>query len=288
MRRSTWCSTARMPSCSTSCVSAARRLREHAVEPAAEHPAQQIERRGTTPAGHRRARTPGTACRPRRDRTRPARRRRRRRGSAAAGAAVEHRVEAFEREQLPEERGRDERASAGRERAQRAGEHPVQRRVRLALLGDLVDGFEHRDRVGEQRVLLAQHAVRLERLGLGHDVELAALVALERDPARSARAGRRTCSSSCGRPWRRRGSCRCPCVRIVTIRSASPSLIVRSTTPSSRYSPARPPAYHTSVNSAACAWPRCVRWRRSGGRGAGTRRSRRRGARGGSRATARR
>ena len=36
-----------------------------------------------------------------------------------------------------------------RERAERADEHPVERGIRLVLLGDLVDGLEHRDRVGE-------------------------------------------------------------------------------------------------------------------------------------------
>ena len=60
-------------------------------------------------------------------------------------------------------------------RAQRTREHPVQGRVGLTILRDLVDRFEHRDRVREQRVFLAQRTVRLERLDLGDDVELAAL-----------------------------------------------------------------------------------------------------------------
>ena len=98
-------------------------------------------------------------------------------------------MEALEREQLPEERGRHERAPGVDERAQRAGQHPVQRRVGFAVLGDLVDRFEHRDRVREQRVLLAQHPVGFEGLGLGHDVEIAALVALQRDPGGRLEAG---------------------------------------------------------------------------------------------------
>ena len=98
-------------------------------------------------------------------------------------------MHALEREQLPEERGRDERVAQVAQRAQRARQHAVERGVGLALLGDLVDGFEHRHRVREQRVLLAQVPVRLDRLDLGDDVELAAPVALERDPARRLEAG---------------------------------------------------------------------------------------------------
>ena len=104
---------------------------------------------------------------------------------AAAGAGVEHRVEALERQQLPEERRAHERAwAASAQRAQRAHEHPVERRVGLPLLGDLVGGLEHRDRVGEAAVVLAQRAVGVDRLHLGDDVEVAAApVALERHVA---------------------------------------------------------------------------------------------------------
>ena len=67
------------------------------------------------------------------------------------------------------------------ERAQRPHQHPVERGVGLALLGDLVGGLEHRDRVGEAAVVLAERPVGVDGLGLGDDVELAAPVALERD-----------------------------------------------------------------------------------------------------------
>ena len=63
-------------------------------------------------------------------------------------------------------------------------EHPVERGVGLALLRDLVGGLEHRDRVGEAAVVLAQRAVGVDGLDLGDDVELAAPVALQRDVAR--------------------------------------------------------------------------------------------------------
>ena len=75
------------------------------------------------------------------------------------------------------------------ERAQRAHEHPVERGVGLALLRDLVGGLEHRDRVGEAAVVLAQRAVGVDGLDLGDDVELAAPVALEGDVGRRLEPG---------------------------------------------------------------------------------------------------
>ena len=68
-------------------------------------------------------------------------------------------------------------------------EHAVERGVGLALLGDLVDGLEHRHRVGEAAVVLAQRAVGVDGLDLGDDVELAAPVALQRDVARRLEPG---------------------------------------------------------------------------------------------------
>ena len=100
---------------------------------------------------------------------------------AAAGAHVEHRVEALEREQLEEERRAHQRGGMLGEGAQRPHEHPVQRGVGLALLGDLIGGLEHRHRVGEAAVVLAQRPVGVDGLGLGDDVELATPVALHRD-----------------------------------------------------------------------------------------------------------
>src|SRR3954469_11258239 len=96
-----------------------RRLRERAVEPAAEDALQQFERdRGDGPTAAARARgADRTAffeveC----DQLDL--------GFLAAGAAVDDRVESLERQQLPEERGRDERVAALGERPQRPGEHP--------------------------------------------------------------------------------------------------------------------------------------------------------------------
>ena len=98
------------------------------------------------------------------------------------GAGVEERMEPLEREQLPEERRAHQRAGLGRQRAERADEHPVQRGIRLAVLRDLVGGLQHRHRVGEAAVVLSQRAVGVDGLDLRDDVELAAPpVALERD-----------------------------------------------------------------------------------------------------------
>ena len=107
----------------------------------------------------------------------------------ATCAGVEDGMEAFEREELPEERRGHHRRRRDCQRAQRADEHPVQRRVGLSLLGDLVDRLEHRDRVRERPVVLAKRAKRVDRLDLGDDVELAASVALEGDVARRLEPG---------------------------------------------------------------------------------------------------
>ena len=107
----------------------------------------------------------------------------------AACAGVEDGMEALEREELPEERRGHHRRRRDCQRAQRADEHPVQRRVGLSLLGDLVDRLEHRDRVRERPVVLAKRAERVDRLDLGDDVELAAPVALEGDVARRLEPG---------------------------------------------------------------------------------------------------
>ena len=63
-------------------------------------------------------------------------------------------MEPFEREELPEERRAHQRAGLGRQRAERSREHPVERGIRLAILGDLVGGFQHRHRVGQAALYL--------------------------------------------------------------------------------------------------------------------------------------
>src|ERR1700680_4983806 len=133
----------------------AGRLGERAVEPTSEHAAQQREpfRRDRTTTASRAGATHGAALGEiERDQLALSVGLA---GLPAPGAGVEHRLEALEREQLPEERGRHERIAGLDQRAQCAREHPVQRRVGLVLLRDLVDGLEHRDRTRQQRVFLA-------------------------------------------------------------------------------------------------------------------------------------
>ena len=131
--------------------------------------------------------------------------------AAATDAGVEQRVEALEREQLPEERGAHHRRRVGGERAQRADEHPVQRGVRLALLRDLVDGFEHRDRMGQAAVVLPELAVAVDGLDLGDDVEVAAAaVALERDVGRGLEPGPEAAARLADALGDGRGPCRDP------------------------------------------------------------------------------
>ena len=129
---------------------------------------------------------------------------------AAAGARSSTRVEALEREQLPEERRAHQRGRVLGERAQRADEHAVQRGVGLALLSDLVGGLEHRDRVREAAVVLPERPVGVDGLGLGDDVELAARGSTATRRGSSARAGRRTGSPACARPSPPPGPCRGP------------------------------------------------------------------------------
>ncbi len=98
-----------------------------------------------------------------------------------ARAGIEDRVKALEAQQLPEERRCDHRRRCGRQGAQRADEHAIERVVGLALLRHLVDGLEHRHRVRKTAVVLAERTVGVDGLGLGDHVELAALVALQRE-----------------------------------------------------------------------------------------------------------
>ncbi len=83
-------------------------------------------------------------------------------------------------------------------------------------------------------VVLPQRAVRVDGLDLGDDVELAAPVALQRDVAHRLQPGPEAAARACRIPFATARTLPCPCVRNETMRSASPSLIVRRTTPWSR------------------------------------------------------
>ena len=89
-------------------------------------------------------------------------------------AAGEERAGAFEDERLHEERRRDESwARAGSATSQRADEHLVEPRVRMALLGELVGDLDERERLGHPVEVLANAAEVVEHLGLVDDVEVA-------------------------------------------------------------------------------------------------------------------
>jgi hypothetical protein len=79
----------------------------------------------------------------------------------------------FGGEQLPVERGNDQRAGSPGDGAQRADEHSIEVWRRLALQGKLVDCFEHCHSVGEVVEIGDQRCERLDRVGLTDDVEVA-------------------------------------------------------------------------------------------------------------------
>ena len=142
------------------------------------------------------ARRPGPCRRPRAGPARRSGRRRRARGDAFGG------------EQLPVERRDHQRAGASRDGAQRADQHAVQVRRRLAVERQLIDRLEQGDAVGHVVEVGDQRGERLDRLGLADDVELGGRGRAAVAHGSSARAGRRTWTSSCEHPWRRRAPCR--------------------------------------------------------------------------------
>src|SRR6185369_14003577 len=101
--------------------------------------------------------------------------------AATRDAVVELGTQPFEVAHLPEEGGHDDHRWLRRERAERAEQHLVEPRRRLALLRDLVDDLEHRHRLCEPVEVLADGAEVVDRLDLADDVELAALVEKESD-----------------------------------------------------------------------------------------------------------
>ena len=127
---------------------------------------------------------------------------------AAAHAGVELGTQPFGGEQLPVERRHDERRRALGDRAQRADHHPVELLVRLALQRQLVGGLEHGHPLRRPVEARQHRRQRLDRLGLADDVELRGRGTAAGARGSSARAGRRTATSSCARPWRRRAPCR--------------------------------------------------------------------------------
>ena len=100
---------------------------------------------------------------------------------AAADAAVELGGDALCGQQLEEERSRHQRRVALVDGAQTAHEHVVEPRCGLAVLGELLDRLEQRRGPTQAGQVLTGAAERLDGLGLGDDVELAApLVQLQR------------------------------------------------------------------------------------------------------------
>ncbi len=89
-------------------------------------------------------------------------------------ALVEHRREALERQQLPEEAGHHQRRVARLERPQGTEQHLVDPWGGLAVLGEVIDGFEHRHRPVVAVEVFADATEAVDGLGLGDDVELAA------------------------------------------------------------------------------------------------------------------
>ena len=164
--------------------------------------------RAAVPAG-----AAGTVPRPRPGRSRPARQRLRighptrhrsarsgpARGRPPRGPAASSRSAATS----SGERRLGRPASAGRQRA--SGTRAA---IGLALLGDLVDRLDHGHGVGQTVQVLAEGRVVLDRLGLGDDVELAALVEQQADPVAAAPAGRRSGSWSCAPLWPPPAPCR--------------------------------------------------------------------------------
>ena len=109
--------------------------------------------------------------------------------AAAAHAGVELGPQALGGEQLPVERRHDERRRALGDRAQHADQHPVERRVRLTLERQLVDGLEHGHALRGPVEVGQQRRQRLDRLGLADDVELPPPVQQQADVAHRLEPG---------------------------------------------------------------------------------------------------
>ena len=118
------------------------------------------------------------------------------RSKATSGASTSHTAQASTRGEMPswasslrKNPGTTSGWSRGGQRPQGTDEHRVERRIGVAVLGDGVDGLEHRRGPGQAVEVVAQRGEVVERLGLGDDVELAALVELERDVPRGLEPG---------------------------------------------------------------------------------------------------
>ncbi len=149
-------------------------------------------------------------------------------------ALVQIRVEALRRQQLQEEGGHQQRRVVGGQGPQPAQQHLVQPEVGVTLLRHLVARLQQRLRLRQPVEVLPHRPEHLHRLRLGDDVELAppsysnndtCTIGSSRDPKRDL-VLRTPLATARTLPR--------PAVSRVTMRSASPSLIVRSTTPCSR------------------------------------------------------
>ena len=102
---------------------------------------------------------------------------------AAQHAHIDLRAIPLEGQHLPEERRHHERGGGTVERSQRPEEHLVEARVDLALLRELIGGLEHRRGPGDAVEIVAQPPEVIDAVDLGHQIELATLVELQRDMA---------------------------------------------------------------------------------------------------------
>ena len=105
-----------------------------------------------------------------------------------ASAAIDAWFVTFECQQLPKKSRGDQRTAAARKRSERTGQHAIDRDIRIAFLGEMIDSFEHRDRVREQHVALTKRPVGFDGFALCEDIQVAALVELQGDMARGLKA----------------------------------------------------------------------------------------------------
>ncbi len=174
---------------------------------------------------------------------------------------------------------------SARQRLQGVGEHPVDGRVRLTLGCDLVDRLEHRHRMGERSVVLPEGTVRVDRLDLGDHVELTPAVALERHVARRLQPGTEP-AAGLAHPL---GDGPDPAVRTGEEGDDPVGLPELDGAEDHTLIPVEPwrSRHECNYTRVSRSLTRC-RWPRSDASDPGTRGSRRRGRRGGSRARARR
>ena len=108
---------------------------------------------------------------------------------ATRGAELDHRAHPVGGQQLEEEGGDDQAAAGAGQRAQTAEQQLVEPGVGLLLLADLVGRLQHDLGARQPVQVVADGPEVVDRLGLGDDVQLPALVELEGDVAARLQAG---------------------------------------------------------------------------------------------------